>query len=121
MNESPFIRDIKHSLDHGLDQVDPATRSKLYDARRQAVNQAISANGQAGVLALARHHPWRVALLLAAPLLLALWWGTRPPPPQAGDAEVDIQLLTGSIPPQAYADWRLVNREDVGEQCVLAR
>lgn len=120
MNEAPFVRDIRASLDRGLDQIDPATRSTLYEARRRAVDHAVSNDHRGGALTLARHHPWRVALLLAGAAVLAAWWAGRPAPPSE-DAEVDILLLTGNIPPQAYADWRLVSREDVGAQCVLVR
>ena len=120
MNEAPFVRDIKDSLDQGLDRIDPAARSRLYEARRRAVHLAGSTSRGSGVLALTRDHPWRIALVLASGLLLAAWWATRPVP-QSEDVDVDIMLLTGNIPPQAYADWRLVSREDVGEQCVLVR
>ena len=48
---------------------------------------------------------------------MAAWLGTRPQPQPEGN-NVDILLLTGDIPPQAYADWRLVHSEDVGTQCL---
>lgn len=120
MSETPFVRDIKHSLDQGLTHIAPPTLAALRGTRHRAIGQSGTIQTRPGALALARQHPWSIALLLASGLLLALWWHQRVPAP-AEDAEVDILLLTGAIPPQAYADWRLVSREDVGEQCVLVR
>lgn len=122
MNEDRFVRDIKQSLDEGLVQIDADIRARLFTARRRAMADAISANGRFGLLTLAGQHPWLIAALLASGLLLAVWSGLRSNSiPPSEDAQVDIMLLTGNIPPQAYADWRLVHREDIGEQCVLAR
>lgn len=122
MNEDQFVRDIKQSLDEGLVQIDADIRARLYTARRRATADSISANGRFGMLTLARQHPWFIAALLASGLLLAVWSGLHSnSTPSSEDAQVDIMLLTGNIPPQAYADWRLVHREDVGEQCLLVR
>jgi hypothetical protein len=116
VNEDRFVRDIKQSLDEGLDQIDTGIRTQLYIARRQALTDRRSPSGNLGILTLAGKHPWLIATLLASGLLLAAWSGLHSTP-TSEDAQVDIMLLTGNIPPQAYADWRLVRREDVGEQC----
>lgn len=123
MNEDGFVRDIKKSLDEGLEQLDAQTRAHLHAVRRRAMAHPISSNGPSGILALAGQHPWLVVALLASGLLLAVWAGLQSnSSPASEDAQVDIMLLTGNIPPQAYADWSLVHREDVvGEQCVLVR
>lgn len=123
MNEDGFVRDIKQSLDEGLEQLDAGTRAHLHAGRRRAMAKTTSSNGPIGVLALAGQHPWFVAAALASGLLLAAWSGLHPNSDSTSeDAQVDIMLLTGNIPPQAYADWSLVRHEDVvGEQCVLVR
>lgn len=123
MNEDGFVRDIKQSLDAGLEQLDARTRAQLHAGRRRAMTHPFLSNGPTGMLALAGQHRWLVAALLGSGLSLAVWSGLQSNSgPASVDAQVDIMLLTGNIPPQAYADWSLVRREDVvGEQCVLVR
>ncbi len=117
MNERDLVDGIRQALDDGLDQMDQATRSRLYTARREALHPASQIGTAGTILALARHHPWTTMLLLACGLLVAAWFGLRPQPAMEGEA-LDIMLLTGDIPPQAYADWSLVHHEDVGSQCL---
>ncbi len=117
MNERDLVNEVRQALDDSLDQVDQSTRSRLLAARRAALHPAGVKAGEVGILILARHHPWIVMLLLACGLLMVAWFGLRVPPAASVGEEVDIMLLTDDIPPQAYADWRLVHREDMGPQC----
>ncbi len=118
MNEQDLVEDIRQALDDGLDRMDQATRARLLEARRGAMNPARPAGAPGMVLALARRHS-RAAILLVliGALLAGAWFGLRAPP-APDNAELDILLLTDDIPPPAFADWSLVRREDVGPQCV---
>lgn len=116
MSERNLVETVRNALDDSLEQMDEATRARLYAARRGALSASRAAPSGADILVLARHHARAVALILVVGLALAVWFGTRTQP-QPESNNVDILLLTGDIPPQAYADWRLVRREDVGPQC----
>ncbi|MEW5770673.1 MAG: DUF3619 family protein [Pseudomonadota bacterium] len=108
-------------LDQGTREIDAATLDGLYEARRRAVTGAQARHAGDGVLALSRHPMW-LGMALAAALLAALWFGLRQPgttTPAAGDtSELDILLLTGEVPPQVFADWGLVNQENVEDVCI---
>ncbi len=117
MSERDFIGHVRAALDDSLERLDAATRARLSGARHEALAARRRAPAGAGALALVRHHPRALALAFLLCLALAAWFGMRPrTPPEGGN--VDIELLTGDIPPQVYADWRLVRREDVGSQCL---
>lgn len=116
MNEQELGRDIKRTLDAGLTQLDRDVATRLAAARQTALSRTPSPGGGIAALALPRQHPWLMALLLGAGLLLAAWLGLQPRP-EEDNGEMDILLLTDDIPPQAFADWRLVHREDVGPLC----
>lgn len=120
MNEQEFAGEIRRSLDTGLDQMDRAVAARLHAARRSALNRTAPAGGGANVLALARRHASLLVLGTGMAILAALWFGLLAPvaPPAVDTGPLDIMLLTDDIPPQAYADWRLVRSEDVGPQCV---
>ena len=119
MNERDLVENIKSALDDSLERMDEATRTRLYFARREVLNPSRHALQGNGVLVLASQHPWSLMFVLALGVAMAAWFGMRAPPAESG--EVDILLLTGDIPPQAYADWRLVRHGDVGPQCLTER
>ena len=117
MNERDLIDEIRQVLDDGIDRMDGDTRARLHSARRQVLNSAFTPDGRGGALALApRQH--RIALLLLACALFFIAWFILRPEPIAEGGNLDIMLLTDDIPPQIYADWRLVRREDVGPLCL---
>lgn len=120
--DSVLPRAITRHLDHGVDQLDAPTRERLYAARRQAVSRAnarAAATGVGGGLLALRRQP---ALWLGAAALLAglVWttWRTAPPDESALPASLDLQLLTGDLPPQVFADWGLVTQEQVEAVCL---
>jgi len=55
-------------------------------------------------------------------LLLGAWIALWKPAPQIpanlDGSDLDIQLLTGELPPQVFADWSLVTRENVESVCL---
>lgn len=118
MNDQEFVHDIKLALDQGIADLPGETRSRLYSARRLAMNANPVGHAGPGVLVMARRHIW-LPLLLTAALLLALWQGMRPDAP-VDNGDLDILMLTDDIPPQAFVDWRLVRREHVGALCLIA-
>lgn len=117
MNEQALVDDIRQALDEDLGRMDQGTLARLQAARRTALDPARRATPSGSVIALARRHPWFVTLVLLCGLLAGVWFGLRPKP-ALDNTELDIMLLTDAIPPQAFADWRLVRREDVGQQCI---
>jgi hypothetical protein len=117
VNEHDLADEIRQVLDDGLDRMDGETRARLHAARRQVLNSAFTPDGRGGALALARQHHRIVLALLAGALFLTAWFMLRPEP-LADGGDLDILLLTDDIPPQIYADWRLVRREDVGPLCL---
>ncbi|MEW5786495.1 MAG: DUF3619 family protein [Pseudomonadota bacterium] len=116
MNEEQLGRNIRQALDAGLDDLGGDVAARLAVARLTALEHRGPVGRPTPVLTLARQHPWPGALALLA-ILAAFLWITRPADTPAEDGSVDILLLTGDIPPQAYADWRLVHQEDVGPVC----
>jgi hypothetical protein len=110
------------TLDHGTRHLDAKTLSRLYDSRRQALAAVHAQHAGQGLMAL-RQHPALVGLGLAALLLVAAWLTLKQPPqvksPVIPDnSELDIQLLTGELPPQVFADWSLVTQENVEAVCL---
>lgn len=111
------VRDV---LDTGTRQLAPDTLSRLYASRRQAVASLQSHQAQGEVLAL-RRHPllWGLGGLL---LLVSIWAFLQNPLPtpfsRADTSDLDIQLLTGELPPQVFADWSLVTRENTEALCL---
>lgn len=109
------------ALDQGTSHLDTATLSRLYDSRRQAVSALHAHHTGQGLLAL-RQHPALWGLGLVSVLLVGAWLTMQQPQPQAPaiseNSELDIQLLTGELPPQVFADWSLVTRENVEAVCL---
>lgn len=109
------------ALNHGTRQLDAGTLSRLYDSRRQALAVRHAQHAGLGLLAL-RQHPALTGLGLAALLLLGAWFTLRQPvtpmPASPDTTALDIQLLTGELPPQVFADWSLVTRDNVDAVCL---
>lgn len=101
MNE--LAQRITAALDQGTRGLDAATSARLSAIRRQAV---AAGHGQhslgQGVIAWTHDHPWRVLILVVCAAAIG-WFGFQR---QHADSsgEVDIQLLTDDLPPQAYAE-----------------
>ena len=53
---------------------------------------------------------------------MVAWLALRQPVPSKpvtpDTSALDIQLLTGELPPQVFADWSLVTRENVEAVCL---
>jgi hypothetical protein len=109
------------ALNQGTRELDPGTLSHLYDSRRQAMTAVHAQHAGQGLLAL-RQHPVLWGLGLVSLLIVAAWLGYRSPMVQAPAAtdttDLDIQLLTGELPPQVFADWSLVTQENVEAICL---
>lgn len=116
MNQEKFAQDLIRALDEGARELDAATVTQLRVFRRATVSGTDTRHAGHGALARAQHRPW-LPVALAAGLLLLGWLAyQRPQAPDNGD--VDILLLTEGIPPQAFADWSLVKRDYLGQQCL---
>jgi len=124
-NQNPTIGRVIDSLNAGSRNLDAATLSRLYDSRRQALAAVHAQHAGQGSLAL-RQHPviWGVGLVSV--LLLGAWmvlWRPSPHlptnmPTNLESSDLDVQLLTGELPPQVFADWSLVTRENVESVCL---
>jgi hypothetical protein len=112
---------VIETLNQGTCNLDAGTLSRLYDSRRQAVAALHAHHAGQGVLALKRH-PALWGFGFVSILLIAAWLGMKQPPVQKPAApensELDIQLLTGELPPQVFADWSLVTRDNVEAVCL---
>lgn len=127
MNESdispadPTVSRVVAMLDQGARELDTQTLARLYAGRRQAVASAQGHQAATPVLVLRRHPVW-AGLALASALLVMAWMalesGGRGQPAPLDTGELDIQLLTGELPPQVFADWSLVTRENVEAVCL---
>jgi hypothetical protein len=119
--DDKFVQQVTNTLDDGTRRLDAETLSRLYDSRRQAMSAVHSHHVGQGVLALKRH-PALLGLGIAVLLLTAAWLGLRQPQPYrpapSDTSELDIQLLTGKVPPQVFADWSLVTKEHVEAVCL---
>jgi len=109
------------TLNQGTRQLEAGTLSRLYAIRRRAVS-AIHAHHAGGGLLVLRQHPALLGLGLVAVLIVAAWLADRSPmapsPASPDTTEQDIQLLTGELPPQVFADWGLVTQENVEAVCL---
>ena len=113
---------VVETLEQGTRELDAKTLSGLYDGRRQALAALHARHVGGGVLALQRH-PALWGLGLASALLILAWLAMQPAGPQRPAAmpdtsDLDIQLLTGELPPQVFADWSLVTKENVEAVCL---
>lgn len=116
-----MVRGVVDTLNEGARTLDPAVTSRLYDIRREAVRRVSAQHVGGGVLAWSRDHIWAPVLLLAL-ISLGAWHGLRTSqsPLPAETSNVDILLLTGTVPPQAFADWSLVSRDNAEAVCLTA-
>jgi multidrug efflux pump subunit AcrB len=98
-----FARRIAASLNQGVKEIDASTSQRLASMRHQALasNSATQQRGHA-VLAWMSRHVWLTAMLALAMLVAGGWFTQNPP--RAYSPETDILLLTGDLPPNAYAD-----------------
>lgn len=120
--DDEFVQQVTNTLDAGTRKLDAETLSRLYDSRRQATSMLHVQHAGQGLLALKRHPLFLgLGLGLAALLLAAAWLGLMQPQPHhpalPDTSELDIQLLTGKVPPQVFADWSLVTKEQVEAVC----
>lgn len=90
------------SLNQGIQDLDAATTRQLAQLRRQALSTRAGPSHASPVLALLHRHSILTPLLVLA-LLFSGWWLMQSPP-TAYSPETDILLLTGELPPNAYAD-----------------
>ena len=108
-------------LDEGARTLSADTLSRLYDSRRKAMSALHTQHVGDGTLALTRHPAlWGMAIVAA--LLASFWFATQQTAPQRlpvlDNSELDIQLLSGELPPQVIADWSLVTQENVEAVCL---
>ncbi len=90
------------SLSQGIQDLDAATAQQLAQFRRRALSARAHPSHAGAVLVLLHRHSFLAPLLVLA-LLFSGWWLMQSP--QASySAETDILLLTGDLPPNAYAD-----------------
>lgn len=114
--EHELARNIVQHLDHGVDQMDAATRDRLAAARRAALAhyrekpQTVLGLAWTGHAAgwFAEHHRLSNSRLLAAAtaLLIAVagiaYWQHMKSPNEIAD--IDMSLLTDELPINAYLD-----------------
>jgi len=100
--QDDFAHRLTAILDAGITEMDAVTLNRLAQMRRQVVTGGQTLSQGHGVLALLHRHAFASAFLV---LLLALssWWYLQNSQPSFS-AETDILLLTGDLPPNAYAD-----------------
>ena len=90
------------SLNQGIQELDAATARQLAQFRRQALSARASPAHAGGVLVLLHRFSFLAPLLVLIMLFSGWWLMHSQQPPYS--AEMDILLLTGDLPPNAYAD-----------------
>lgn len=114
VTEDNVVRGVVNTLNDGTQRLDPGVASRLYDLRREAVRRVSAQHVGGGVLAWTQDHRWAPALMLGALVIAALFGLSHTPAPSSvPDNAIDVLLLTDAVPPQAFADWSLVTRENV--------
>ena len=100
--EDEFAHRLITALDSGVRDMDASTLQQLGALRRQAVGSQHSLMHGHHILALIQRHSLASILLTLLILISGYWFvQTRQP---AYSPETDILLLTGDLPPNAYAD-----------------
>jgi hypothetical protein len=100
-----FAYRLTQVLDDGIKDMDAATLQRLAMIRRQALTDRNRAVHGHHVLSLIQRHAGFSALMIAVTLMLAGLWLVQNAQP-THSAETDILLLTGDLPPNAYADQK---------------
>lgn len=100
--QDDFAYRLTAVLDRGIKEMDTPTLQRLATLRRQALTSGHSESFGHNVISLIQRHSL-VSVLVGLMLMLAgLWFAQNTQP--AYSAETDILLLTGDLPPNAYAD-----------------
>ncbi len=100
--DDDFARCLTSNLDRGLAEIDTSTKHRLALLRQQALSGESQMQRGHGVMVWVFGHT-QIVLFLALVLLLAGGWFMRSAP-RTYSPETDILLLTGDLPPHAYAD-----------------
>ncbi len=100
--QDEFASRLTTILDDGVKEMDAVMLQRLAVMRRHAVSGFRAPVQGHGVLVILQRHGFISALLVLA-LLFSGWWYAQNSQP-AYSAETDILLLTGDLPPNAYAD-----------------
>jgi len=102
MNDEEFAHSITATLNQATRELGTPVTSRLSEMRRHALaaGRDQHRNGH-GVLVWTHDHPW-ITLIMAVCIGVAGWAGFQRQ--YTDNGEVDIQLLTDDLPPQAYAD-----------------
>jgi hypothetical protein len=103
--QDDFTRRLTTALSKGAEEVDAATSHRLALMRRHALTSNNVAHMGSPVLTWVHRHSWAGAFLVLV-LLFSSWWFTQKTP-HVYSPETDILLLTGDLPPNAYADKTL--------------
>jgi hypothetical protein len=102
-HQDEFARRVTAALDQGLGGMDASTHHRLAFIRRQAIKDQTASRYQGSAVLVWAHRHARMAAVLLLTLIIASWWFLQPSSPPYS-AEIDILLLTGELPPAAYAD-----------------
>lgn len=103
--QDDFTRRLTTALSKGAKEIDASTSHRLALMRRHALARNKVDHMGGSVLTWVHRHSWIGAFLVLA-LLFSSWWFTQQAP-RAYSPETDILLLTGDLPPNAYADKTL--------------
>lgn len=98
-----FSYRLTASLNQGIQDLDTSTVRQLAQVRRHALSSRAGPTTHAGAVLALLHRHSLLAPLLVLVMLFSGWWLMQSP--QATySVETDILLLTGDLPPNAYAD-----------------
>ncbi len=100
--QDDFAYRLTTILDRGIKEMDAPTLQRLATIRRQALASRHSESFGHHVITLIQRHSLASSLVVLMLMLAGLWFAQNTQPPYS--AETDILLLTGDLPPNAYAD-----------------
>ncbi len=103
--EDEFAYRLIKRLDSGVRDMDTTTLQRLGALRRQAVASQHSMTHGHHILSLLQRHSV-ASIVLTLCILISGYWFVQSRQP-AYSPETDILLLTGDLPPTAYADKTL--------------